>query len=293
MHARSNRVEITVLAFIASSVIKIWPAIQDRFTRFQFQLLDVPLIEVPCGRRKEMISIKPYAILTLIPPRNGRSLNPNTSIILKDSYQSADIETRSRGIYISTTSILLPCHIDAACIPPDEALSVDYTLPPDTPSPPIFQLSAMKRIYMPGFAGAVSVVKVDKSQLVYKRLVLTSEADKDVKLERRRRDILQCELDVYSRLHGSPYVLPIIGLVERVRHFVVYDDPHTKDVPVTDGFLIPFVGIFSQWCPGFCTEWTIQEKEFLALTLMDALLDFEQRGVHTTDLKNKYPPHEG
>lgn len=169
---------------------------------------------------------------------------------------------------------------------PDEALSVDYTPPPGAPSLPVFQFSAMKMICIPGFDGAVKVVEVDKSQLIYKRLVLTSEAGKDVELERRRRDILQCELEVYSRLHGSPYVLPIVGLVERVRHFVVYDDPHTKNVPVTDGFLIPFVGIFSQWCLGFCTEWTIQEKEFLALALMDALLDFEQRGVHTTDLKN-------
>ena len=54
---------------------------------------------------------------------------------------------------------------------------------------------------------------------------------------------------------------------------------------MTDGFLIPFSGIFSQWCIGYRTEWTIQGKEFLALTLMDALLDFEQRGVHATDLK--------
>ncbi|KAG7444505.1 uncharacterized protein BT62DRAFT_1008156 [Guyanagaster necrorhizus] len=29
------------------------------------------------------------------------------------------MDTQSRGIFISPTSVLLPCHIDAACIPPD------------------------------------------------------------------------------------------------------------------------------------------------------------------------------
>ncbi|KAK0458637.1 uncharacterized protein EV420DRAFT_1748096 [Desarmillaria tabescens] len=184
------------------------------------------------------------------------------------------------GMYISPASVLLPCGIDAACIPPDEALSVHYT-----PPPPIFQLSAMKTIYIPGFGGVVSVVEIDKSHLICKRLVLDVEFDKNIELERRRRDILQSELDVYSLLHGSPYVFPIVGRVERVRHFVVYDDPYVKDVPVTDRFLIPFAGTLSQWCLGFRTEWTMQEKECLALTLMDAMLDFEQRGVYTTDLK--------
>ncbi|KAK0189252.1 hypothetical protein F5146DRAFT_1003191 [Armillaria mellea] len=125
---------------------------------------------------------------------------------------SISLWKRSRGIYISATFIILPCDIDAACIPPDEALSVNYTPPPE----------------------------VDSSQLVYKRLVLTPETDKDVKLERRRRDILQRELD----------------------------------------------------CLGFRTDWIIQGKVFLALTLMDALLDFEQdtleyarqwRGVECSD----------
>ncbi|KAK0440958.1 uncharacterized protein EV420DRAFT_1485803 [Desarmillaria tabescens] len=195
------------------------------------------------------------------------------------------MKTRSRGIYISTMSVLLPCGIDAACIPPDEALSVHYTPPPDTPSPPIFPLSAMKMMHIPGLGGAVSVMEVDKSQLVYKQLVLASECEKDIELERLRRDTLQSELDVYIRLHGSPYVLPIVGLVGRVRHFIVCDDPYVKDVLVIDGFLIPFVGMFSPWCLGFRAEWTMPEKEFLALTLMGAMLDFEQHGVYTTDLK--------
>ncbi|KAG7444504.1 uncharacterized protein BT62DRAFT_1077825 [Guyanagaster necrorhizus] len=117
-------------------------------------------------------------------------------------------------------------------------------------------------IYVPGFSDTVSVVEVDKSHLIYKRSVLELHFGKDVELERRRRDILQCELDMYSHLHGSPYVLPIIGLVERVRHFVVYDDPYDKDASVTDEFLIPFAGMFCQWCPGFRTEWTMEEKEW-------------------------------
>lgn len=78
---------------------------------------------------------------------------------------------------------------------------------------------------------------------------------------------------------------PSSVLSKESRHFVVYDDPYDKDASVTDEFLIPFAGTFSQWCLGFCTEWTIEEKDCLALMLMDAMLDFEQRGIYTIDLK--------
>ncbi|RDB16605.1 hypothetical protein Hypma_002798 [Hypsizygus marmoreus] len=94
---------------------------------------------------------------------------------------------------------------------------------------------------------------------------------------------LQEEFDNYLRAQNSPYILPLQGLI---REQQLYVEPETMRVRSRErivGFLLPFVGILSQWLLG--GEWTVEEKEFLAITLLDGVLDLERRGVYLSDLK--------
>ncbi|KAK0490304.1 hypothetical protein IW261DRAFT_1555445 [Armillaria novae-zelandiae] len=74
------------------------------------------------------------------------------------------------------------------------------------------------------------------------------------------------EYHLIRRLKDSPYVLPLHGL----------------RVVVIDGFLVPFVGSHSGLFHD--GEWTVYEKEILAVALIDALYDIESRGVSPSNV---------
>ncbi|KAK0492805.1 hypothetical protein EDD18DRAFT_1182774 [Armillaria luteobubalina] len=84
------------------------------------------------------------------------------------------------------------------------------------------------------------------------------------------------------RLQDSPYVLPLHGLVRATHWNVFPDDPIAQRVVVLDGFLVPLVGSHSGLF--HYGEWTVYEKEILAVALIDALYDIESRGVSPSNV---------
>ncbi|RDB16609.1 hypothetical protein Hypma_002796 [Hypsizygus marmoreus] len=117
----------------------------------------------------------------------------------------------------------------------------------------------------------VKLVELDGQLLVMKQI-----SDDNVRA-------LQEELDNYFRAQNSPYVLPLHGMVRVQQCYVESETLRIQTRDTVTGFLLPFLGILSTWLIG--GEWSVEEKEFLAITLLDAVLDLERRGVHLSDLK--------
>ncbi|KAF8588592.1 hypothetical protein K439DRAFT_597466 [Ramaria rubella] len=86
--------------------------------------------------------------------------------------------------------------------------------------------------------------------------------------------VLQCEVENYKRLEQSPFVL-------HISHAVRSTDADFRGECLR-GFLLPFAGkalASEDW------DWTTEDKESLMLDILDAVHDFEVRGVVHTDLK--------
>ncbi|PBK65566.1 hypothetical protein ARMSODRAFT_428885 [Armillaria solidipes] len=90
------------------------------------------------------------------------------------------------------------------------------------------------------------------------------------------------EYYITLRLRDLLYVLPLHGLVRATRWNVLPDDPIAQRAVVLDGFLVPFVGSHSGLFHD--GEWTVYEKDILAVTLIDALHDIESRGVSPSNV---------
>jgi hypothetical protein len=154
----------------------------------------------------------------------------------------------------------------------DELTSSPFLVIPevfqDLPVYPVDQLTPIDAVMFAG-QGDVTLVEVDGEQLVYK-----SSSKGDLRA-------LQCEVDNIARLRDSPHIISIHAFVslpsfEIINHCV-------QPTTIIGGTLIPFVGALSTlW---YLKEWNQQEKEFLAVSLIDAVAELENEGVYLTDLK--------
>ncbi|KAK0231530.1 hypothetical protein IW262DRAFT_1292404 [Armillaria fumosa] len=90
------------------------------------------------------------------------------------------------------------------------------------------------------------------------------------------------EYYITLRLRDSPHVLPLHGLVRATHWNVFPDDPIAQRVVVLDGFLVPFVGSHSELFHD--GEWTVYEKEVLAVAHVDTLYDIDSRGISPSNV---------